>query len=169
MAAQAVLTNPLIPFMWRRELVSGPPVFDSLAAAYLPVAAGVFIAAWRMHHLLRWLYRGFALVASGYAAWYLALEIRGLWQGRDLSGLGMLDGELYSYTETVGCLAVAVLRRSEGLRRIAMAAIALTVAKVFVNDMGALAGLWRVAAFLGLGLSLRAPNPSYRAGEARMV
>ncbi|MDZ7709258.1 MAG: DUF2339 domain-containing protein [Roseovarius sp.] len=161
LAGQAVLTNPLLPFMWRRELVIGPPVFDSLAAAYLPVALLLAVAAWRMDHLPRWLARGFAVAGAAYAAWYLALEIRRLWQGRDLSGPGVLEGELYSYTVALmagalGCLAVAVLRRSEGLRRIAMAGVALTVAKVFVIDMGGLAGLWRVAAFLGLGLSLAA-------------
>ena len=161
LAAQAVLTNPLLPFLWRREGVIGPPVFDSLAAAYLPVALLFAVAAWRMDHLPRWLRRVFTVVASGYAAWYLALEIRRLWQGRDLSVPGVLEGELYSYTVALmavalSCLAVAVLRRSEALRRIAMAGVALTVAKVFVIDMGGLAGLWRVAAFLGLGLSLAA-------------
>lgn len=161
LAAQAVLTNPALPFLWRRELVIGPPVFDSLAAAYLPVALVLAVAAWRMDHLPRWMRHIFTAGASGYAAWYLALEIRRLWQGRDLSGPGVLEGELYSYTVALmagalGGLALAVLRRSEGLRRIAMAGVALTVAKVFVIDMGGLAGLWRVAAFLGLGLSLAA-------------
>ena len=73
----------------------------------------------------------------------------------------MLEGELYTYTVALmavalALLALAVLKRSEGLRRIAMAGVALTVAKVFVIDMSGLAGLWRVAAFLGLGLSLAA-------------
>lgn len=114
-----------------------------------------------MDHLPRALGRLFAVVGAAYAGWYLALEIRRLWQGRDLSVPGVLEGELYSYTlalmsVALGFLALAVLKRSEGLRRIAMAGVALTVAKVFVIDMGGLAGLWRVAAFLGLGLSLAA-------------
>lgn len=161
LVAQAVLTNPLAPFMWRREAVLGPPILDSLAAAYLPVALVLAVAAWRMDHLPRWLCRGFAVAASGYAAWYGALEIRRLWQGRDLAVPGVLEGELYTYTVALmavalALLALAVLMRSEGLRRIAMAGVALTVAKVFVIDMSGLAGLWRVAAFLGLGLSLAA-------------
>jgi len=40
------------------------------------------------------------------------------------------------------------------VRRLAMAGIGLTVAKVFLVDMSGLAGLFRVASFLGLGLSL---------------
>jgi len=81
--------------------------------------------------------------------------------GTALTGPAVAEGELYSYAvalmvAVLGCLAVAVLRRPEGLRRIEMVGVALTVAKVFVIDMGGLAGLWRVAAFLGLGLSLAA-------------
>jgi uncharacterized membrane protein len=51
-------------------------------------------------------------------------------------------------------LGLALVRRSETLRRVAMVGVALTVAKVFLVDMAGLAGLVRVASFLGLGLSL---------------
>ena len=159
LVAQAVMTNPLIPFMWRKELVIGPVILDSLAAAYLPVAAVLAAGAWKLAHLPRLLRGGFAVAAGAYAAWYLGLEIRRLWQGRDLSVPGVSDGELYSYTlaliaVSVGLLVLALLRRSETLRRLAMAGVALTVAKVFLIDMSGLAGLVRVASFLGLGLSL---------------
>ena len=45
-------------------------------------------------------------------------------------------------------------RRSAALRYASLALVMLTVAKLFLFDMSALAGLWRVASFLGLGLSL---------------
>lgn len=159
LAAQAVLTNPLFPVLWRREIVTGPPILDSLAAAYLPVAAVLAIGAWRLGHLPRLMRRVFVVASSAYAAWYLGLEIRRLWQGRDLSVPGVQEGELYSYTValivvSVLLLALALIRRSETLRRLAMAGVALTVAKVFLIDMAGLAGLVRVASFLGLGLSL---------------
>ena len=48
----------------------------------------------------------------------------------------------------------AIARRSQGLRRIAMAVIALTIAKVFLIDASGLTGLTRVFSFLALGLSL---------------
>jgi uncharacterized membrane protein len=69
---------------------------------------------------------------------------------------GSRSGELYSYTValilvSVVLLGLALVRRSETLRRVAMVGVALTVAKVFLVDM---AGLVRVASFLGLGLSL---------------
>ena len=43
-----------------------------------------------------------------------------------------------------------------------LALVALTVVKLFLFDMRALDGLWRVASFLGLGLSLVAVAGVYR-------
>lgn len=159
LVAQAVLTNPLVPVLWRKEFVSGPLILDTLAAAYLPVALVFALAAWKLDHLPRLLRQVFVLAGAGYGAWYLGLEIRRLWQGDDLSVPGVSDGELYSYTValilvSVVLLGLALVRRSETLRRVAMAGVALTVAKVFLVDMAGLAGLVRVASFLGLGLSL---------------
>ncbi|KGM88566.1 putative membrane protein [Roseovarius mucosus DSM 17069] len=159
LVAQAVLTNPLVPLLWRKEFVSGPLILDTLAAAYLPVALVFALAAWKLDHLRRLPRLAFAVAGAGYGAWYLALEIRRLWQGDDLSVPGVSDGELYSYTValilvSVMLLGLALVRRSETLRRVAMAGVALTVAKVFLVDMAGLSGLVRVASFLGLGLSL---------------
>jgi uncharacterized membrane protein len=159
LVAQAVLTNPLVPVLWRKEFVGGPLILDTLAAAYLPVALVFALAAWKLDHLPRLLRQVFVVAGAGYGAWYLGLEIRRLWQGDDLSVPGVSDGELYSYTValilvSVVLLGLALVRRSETLRRVAMVGVALTVAKVFLVDMAGLAGLVRVASFLGLGLSL---------------
>jgi uncharacterized membrane protein len=117
-------------------------------------------------------------VAGGFAAVYLALEIRRLWHGPDLSAAGVKDGELYSYTiamlvVSVGLLLLAFLRRSNMLRKVAIAGVALTIAKVFLLDMSGLTGLVRVASFLGLGLSLaglawlvRVMNAQWDRGES---
>ena len=72
---------------------------------------------------------------------------------------GFTDPELYSYTlamliASVGLLVFAFGRRSDILRKVAMAGVALTVAKVFLVDMSGLSGLIRVFSFMGLGLSL---------------
>jgi uncharacterized membrane protein len=40
------------------------------------------------------------------------------------------------------------------VRLAALAVLAVVVAKVFLLDMSALVGLWRVLSFLGLGLAL---------------
>lgn len=72
---------------------------------------------------------------------------------------GVTQPELYSYTVAMmlaaaGLLLLAWLRGSDGLRRLAMAGAAVTIAKVFLVDMEGLTGLIRVASFIGLGLAL---------------
>ena len=71
----------------------------------------------------------------------------------------MIDAELYSYTvalllASAGLLLLAFWRRSDTLRRLAMAGVVLTIAKVFLVDMNGLSGLTRVFSFMGLGLAL---------------
>ena len=78
-----------------------------------------------------------------------------------MGGSSVVQGELYSYTVAMmllgaGLLYQAIARHCDMLRKIAMAVIALTVAKVFLWDASGLTGLTRVVSFLGLGLSLAA-------------
>ena len=92
-------------------------------------------------------------------ALYAGLEIRRFWQGDWLGAYGVVQGELYSYTLALmllgaGLLYQAIARRSGLLRRVAMAVIGLTIAKVFLLDAAGLTGLMRVVSFLGLGLCL---------------
>ena len=51
-------------------------------------------------------------------------------------------------------LAIGILRGSVPLRYASLAVLMVTVAKVFLLDMSDLTGLFRVASFLGLGLTL---------------
>ena len=51
-------------------------------------------------------------------------------------------------------LALGIRRMSSALRYASLALVMLTTAKLFVFDMSELTGLFRVASFLGLGLSL---------------
>ncbi|NDK34054.1 DUF2339 domain-containing protein [Rhodovulum sulfidophilum] len=143
--------------------VAGPPVLDSLALAILPLAAvfgaGAALLGRPGRPGARWLrpgLGGLSVLALGVWGW---LEIRRIWRGPDLSLPGPSDGELYSYTLALLLasglgLLLAVLTRSHALRRLAMAGVALTVAKVFLIDMSGLSGLVRVASFVGLGLAL---------------
>ncbi len=149
----------LNPLMWSSEPVRGPFVFDSLFVAYALPGLALALIAWRQAHLNRWLRLGFAILGGALGAMYLALEIRRFWRGDILAVPGTTDPELYSYTVamlivSVGFLFWAFALRSVALRRVAMLGIALTIAKVFLVDMSGLAGLVRVASFLGLGLSL---------------
>jgi uncharacterized membrane protein len=163
LALAVSLRNPL--FAWSPEIVGGrvigPPVFDSLAIAYLVpglvlAAAGLWAPGFGM--VVRRLCVG---AGAAFAALYAGLEIRRLWQGPFIGGPDVLQGELYSYTLAMLVTGAVMLvqahrRRRVGLRRAAMAVIALTVAKVFLIDISGLSGLVRVASFLGLGLSLAA-------------
>lgn len=158
MLLQATLFNPVLDLL-SNERVLGPPLLDSLAVAYLPLAVAFGVAAWRLAHLSRLLRMGCVALTAGYAAAYATLEIRRLWRGPDLSVPGVTQPELYSYTVAMLAVSVALLlfafaRRSVVLRKLAMLGVALTVAKVFVIDTSGLSGLIRVMSFMGLGLGL---------------
>lgn len=118
----------------------------------------LFLASRKSLHFVG--YEGLSMIAaSGLDMAYLALSIRHLWRGPDLSVPGVSDPELYTYTLAMllisaATLMVAFWRRSLWLRKIAMAGIGLTIAKVFLVDMAGLSGLIRVLSFMGLGLAL---------------
>ncbi len=149
------LSNPL-----DGDLVIGLPFFSSLALAYLPLALVLGLGAW-MIVMPKALRIALGLLSVGYTVAYLALSIRHFWRGPNLSVAGVSDPELYTYTLAMllisaGTLLVAFWRRSDWLRKLAMAGIGLTIAKVFIVDMAGLSGLMRVLSFMGLGLALLA-------------
>ena len=155
-ALLALVSNPVAN---PQEPVLGPPVADSLLLAFglqavLLALAARIVPVWR-----RGLVPVLVVGSAGFSAAYVALEIRRLWHGPVFGTRAVLDGELYSYTLALLLAAGALLfaafwRRSLLLRRIAVVGIGATIAKVFLIDMSGLAGLYRVASFLGLGLSL---------------
>ena len=155
-AVPLTISNPLLfPF----NTVTGPLIFDSLALSYLPLAVVLAIGAWRIEGLQRWLRGLFIGCSSLLAGFYIVCEIRRFWRGRDLSVPGVTQPELYSYTiaMVIVCailLTVSFSRRSHGLRKVAMGATGLTIAKVFLVDISGLEGLLRVVSFIGLGLAL---------------
>ena len=155
-AVPLTISNPLL---FRFNPVTGPMVFDSLALSYLPLAAVLAIGAWRIVNLGPWLRTGLVSISSLLAGFYVVCEIRRFWHGPDLSAPGVTQPELYSYTIAllIVCailLAVSFSRRSNVLRKVAMAAAGLTIAKVFLVDISGLEGLLRVVSLIGLGLAL---------------
>ncbi|SPH16865.1 hypothetical protein DEA8626_00379 [Defluviimonas aquaemixtae] len=156
----AGLANPAIGWNSGPEtLVRGPFVLDTLFVAYALPGLLLLAARVRLGHLRRWLLLGLAGIGGALVALYAGLEIRRFWRGDDLTVPGVTQAELYSYTIAMmvvgaGLLYQAIARRSQSLRRVAMAVIALTIAKVFLIDISGLTGLTRVFSFLALGLSL---------------
>ena len=159
--AAALVANPLFGLAYGgvEGLVYGPYVLDTLLVAYALPAALLLATLTRLSHLNRLLRMVLTAIGIALAALYAALEIRRFWRGDDLSVVGVTQAELYSYTMALmvaGAVLLyqAIARRAPGLRRAAMAVIALTVAKVFLIDAAGLSGLTRVFSFLVLGLSL---------------
>ncbi|MDT8856880.1 DUF2339 domain-containing protein [Paracoccaceae bacterium Fryx2] len=139
-------------------LVRGPLVLDTLLLAY-GVPGLILLAAALRLPLPRLLRLGFLVLGAALLVLYAGLEIRRIWRGPALGVPGVTQPELYSYTLALmlsgaALLWQAIARRSQGLRRLAMAVIGLTVAKVFLIDASGLSGLVRVVSFLGLGLTL---------------
>lgn len=62
----------------------------------------------------------------------------------------------------LGLLALGVWRRSVGLRWVSLGLMMITIAKVFLYDLGELRDLYRVASLLGLALSLIGVSLAYQ-------
>ncbi|MEP3970670.1 MAG: DUF2339 domain-containing protein [Marinobacter sp.] len=97
--------------------------------------------------------------AAGFLLFTL-LEIRQLWQGSEMAlSYGVSEGELYSYSVVGMLYAIAAIIHATRcdnavLYNAGMALLGIVIGKIFLIDMGGLQGLWRVAAFMGLGLAL---------------
>lgn len=152
--------NPLIGYA-PDSAVGGLYIFDNLFAAYVMPAVLFAFVGLKFTHIPMWMRKLFGVLSAGFAALYIGLEIRRFWHGNNLQMGPTTDGELYSYTVAMLVvsailLGFAFVRKSATLRKIALALVALTIAKVFVIDMSGLSGLIRVVSFLVLGLVLAA-------------
>lgn len=150
-----VLYNPL----FNDTPALGGLVFNSLAVAYgLPL-----FWLWLEERPALRIY--VAPTAKGAAVLLLiftlvTLNVRHAFHGADLTlGQPMSNAEIYSYSAawlllSAGMLFLGTLRRHKPLRVAALAVMMLTACKVFLYDAGELEGLYRVFAFMGLGLTL---------------
>ena len=134
----------------------GGPILLALAVSRFPLLAPRF---WSL------------CVASAGFLLFTALEIRQLWQGSDMGlSFGMSEGELYTYSVVsllyaIGAIAYSAKRDNAVLYKAGMALLGLVIAKIFLVDMAGLQGLWRVAAFMGLGLALLGLAWMYRKAQ----
>ncbi|GHA26377.1 membrane protein [Oceanisphaera arctica] len=148
-----ILYNPL----WNLGNVSDTPIFNMLLPAYGgPVLLALALSRFPLLAPKLWVW-GVAAVAL---MLFTGLEIRQLWQGSDMSlSSGMSSGELYTYSVVGMLYAIAAIiyatKKSYPLfYKAGMVLLGLVIAKIFLIDMDGLQGLWRVAAFMGLGLAL---------------
>ena len=150
------LSNPI----FTQEPVGAAPVFNLLLLAYLAPAGLLFPAARSVQR------HGPSVAASAlrilafFLVWvWLTLEVRHAFQGSVMREIHLSDLEYYAYSMAWlayagALLALGIRFGSRTLRYASLAVLMATVAKVFIGDMAGLAGLYRVASFLLLGLSL---------------
>jgi uncharacterized membrane protein len=98
----------------------------------------------------------------------VSLSVRHAFHGPVLAGGAISNAEGFSYSGVAWLVFAAVLlglgvrRGSSPLRWASLGILMATVGKVFLFDMADLGGLWQVASFLGLGLSLVAIGLVYQ-------
>jgi uncharacterized membrane protein len=142
------------------EPVAGGPWFNALLLAYLApvplialIARRLDVIGWESFKPTAW---GLALILL-FA--YVTLQTKRMFQGMIMVPESLSLAETYAYSAV--WLAFALVLFVAGIRlgrqpvRFAgLAVLALVVVKVFVGDMSNLAGLYRIASFVGLGLCL---------------
>jgi uncharacterized membrane protein len=151
-----LLANPLFD----RVAVGAYPVANLLGLAYL--VPGLFAIGLARAFRETWPDGARRLIAPASIVLlfvYLTLEIKHAFQGPILAFAAISSGEVYAYSAgwlafAGALLAIGIARRSSPIRHAALAVLLIAVVKVFGFDMADLTGLYRVASFLGLGLSL---------------
>jgi uncharacterized membrane protein len=158
---------------WNDSIISATPVFNMLLPAFGgPVLLALIISRFPSIAPRLW---SLCSAAVGFLL-FTALEIRQLWQGSDMAlHFGISEGELYTYSVVGMLYAIAAIiystRRSAQshqalIYKSGMALLGLVIGKIFLIDMSGLEGLWRVAAFMGLGLSLLGLAWIYRKAQS---
>lgn len=142
------------------EPVPGGLVFNALLLAYLlPVPLILLIA--RRLDVIGW--DGARPAAQALALIllfaYVTIETKRVFQGMMLVPESLSLAETYAYSAVwlgfaLALFVVGISFRSQPVRLAGLGVLALVVLKVFLFDMSNLAGLFRIASFVGLGLCL---------------
>ena len=161
-AVELLLANPFIVVVGL-----GPRrLLNALLPAYLLPAVLALLSTRGQGRAFRITLASYALVAM--LMWTTAAVRQAFHPGTMLLSLPhWTDAELWSLSGAWLALAVVVMAAGFGsgrrtLRLVGLGLIGLVVAKVFLVDLAGLTGLWRVASFLGLGLSLIGLGAIYR-------
>lgn len=153
---QLGLENPLLT----AEPVEGWPLLNELALAYtLPAGFALVFARLLGPAGHPRLAVGAGVLGLALLMVAITLELRRAFHGPVLAGPWPGEAELYAYSAAWllyagALLALGIARQVPALRYASLAVLLATVAKVFLLDLADLAGLWRVASFVGLGLTL---------------
>jgi uncharacterized membrane protein len=148
----------------QNPMVTGRPVggafFNNVLLGYGIPAALAIVLAMRTRGTRPQSYR---VVAASVAVLlmlsYLTLEVRALYHGPVLARGITANAEQYTYSVVwlaygVALLLFGIVFASQPARMASAAIVSLTIAKVFIIDMGELTGAFRALSFIGLGLVL---------------
>ena len=146
------------------------PIWNWYLYTYLIAAAALFLAARFLRGTADDLWDGrlrvstadlvygtvllFALVNIEIADWFAAGPALTFNFARGASLAQDLAYTLAWALFGVGLLAAGIVGRSRGARAAALGLLVVTVLKAFLHDLGRLGGLYRVASFVGLAVSL---------------
>ena len=164
---QLIGDNPL----FTSQGVGGVALFNLLGLAYLAPAVLCWLLAAGQRFDLHARVRQALWIAAGVLVFaYLTLEVRRAFHGSviSMSPERMASGaEIYAYSAvwivySLVLLGLGIVRDSSVLRYASLTVLIVTLLKVFLSDMSDLTGLYRVASFLGLGLTMIGIGYIYR-------
>lgn len=106
-----------------------------------------------------WLETGYRVTALALLFTFVTLTVRHAFHDTVYQSGAISNAELYTYSIVwlltgLGLLAYGLVRDLKSIRLASLGFMLLTIGKVFLIDAGELEGLYRIASFLGLGVSL---------------
>jgi uncharacterized membrane protein len=150
----------LNPYFEQGQNVGDIPLLNGVTLTYgTGMALSLYAVCSRRWHALAGTKSFYKLAGFGLLFTFVSLTVRQFFHGAELEGNMAGNGEFYSYSiawllTALGLLAYGIMYGSKTARVASLGFMLMTVAKVFLLDAGQLEGLYRVASFLGLGLSL---------------
>lgn len=150
-----VVIRTLISDYWFVSAISATPVWNTLWLVYaVPMLVALLYARYAWPG-----YQSLAMSVAGVSAFlFISLQVRHLWQGHVRLSGAYAEGELYTYSAVWLLLALLLMlvggRFQQRLYQVGLGLLLLVVAKVFLIDLEQLQGVYRILAFMGLGLGL---------------
>jgi len=173
-AVFAAMAARLLFFDTKVDLASFQPVINERFLAFLIGIAALYFASWREMKALRkaettWSYYPAFLVAANFITiWLLSVEIMNYFDSRiiavtrdgsEASISNLQNAKNLSLTGLwtfygVVVLIIGIVKRSRFVRVAALVLLAVPIVKVFAYDVIALEQVYRIVAFVGLGILL---------------
>ena len=148
--------NPVVT----QEPVPGNIIFNALFLAYLAPVILIGLIVPRLESIGWQAAKPVAgALALALAFVYITLETKLIFQGRLIVAWSLSIAESYAYSAVwlafaLALFVVGIRLGKQYIRMAGLGVMALVVLKVFAWDMSSLAGLYRIASFVGLGLCL---------------